>query len=53
MHFDTGVLGGRVLYEALSKYGRSDLALKMILNPSFPSYANYAAGDVSTLPEWF
>ena len=52
-HFDTGVLGGRVLYETLSKYGRSDLALKVILNPDFPSYANYASGDVSTLPEWF
>lgn len=38
-HFNVGVLGARVLFRVLSKYGYSDLAYKLITNPTFPSYS--------------
>lgn len=38
-HFNVGVLGCRALFRVLSKYGYSDLALKLITNETFPSYS--------------
>ena len=52
-HMDIGVLGSRVLFQVLSRYGYSDLALKMILHPTFPSYANWLERGATTLWEDF
>ena len=52
-HIDVGVLGGRVLFHVLSEFGYSDLALKMIVRPDFPSYANWIERGATTLWEMF
>lgn len=52
-HIDVGVLGARVLFHVLSQYGYSDLALKMIIRPDFPSYGNWLERGATTLWEDF
>ena len=52
-HFDVGVLGGRVIFHVLSKFGYSDLAFKMITREDFPSYGNWIARGATTLWETF
>ncbi len=50
---DTGVVGGRILFDTLSLFGRHDLALKMILGPEFPSYGYWLKKGATTLWEGF
>lgn len=52
-HFDTGVLGARVLFETLSLLGESDLALKLVTQPSFPSYGYHVKRGATSLWECF
>ena len=52
-HLDVGVLGGRVLFHVLSQFGQTDLALKLIIRPDFPSYGNWIARGATTLWESF
>ena len=52
-HFDTGVLGGRVLYRVLAENGEVDLAYNMITRPDFPSYGNWVKRGSTTLRESF
>ena len=52
-HFDTGVLGGKVIYRVLAENGYVDLAYKMITRPDYPSYANWIARGATTLWEAF
>lgn len=52
-HIDVGVLGGRVIFHVLSMFGHSDLALKMITRPDYPSYGNWIARGATTLWESF
>ena len=52
-HLDVGVLGGRVLFHVLSKFGCSDLAYQMITRPDFPSYGNWLQRGATTLWEKF
>ncbi len=52
-HIDVGVLGGRVIFHVLSKYGYSDLAFKMITRPDYPSYGNWIERGATTLWENF
>lgn len=52
-HIDVGVLGGRVLFHVLSKYGYSDLAFKLITRPDYPSYGNWIERGATTLWENF
>jgi len=49
----SGVLGGRTIFHALSEYGYSDLAYKMITRPEFPSYGSVANSGATTLLETF
>ena len=51
--FDVGVLGARVLFYVLSRFGHTDLALKMIVGPQFPSYGFWIAQGATTLWEDF
>lgn len=50
-HLDTGVLGARVMFHVLSSFGYSDLALKMIARPDFPSYGYIVNQGFNTLWE--
>lgn len=52
-HMDVGVLGGRVIFHILSQFGYSDLALKMITRPDYPSYGNWLERGATTLWEGF
>lgn len=52
-HMDVGVLGGRVIFHILSKFGYSDLAFKMITRPDYPSYGNWIKRGATTLWEDF
>lgn len=52
-HMRLGVLGGRILFHVLSKYGYIDLAYKMITQSTYPSYGNWVARGATTLWEEF
>ena len=52
-HMRLGVLGGRILFHVLSKYGCTDLAYKMITQSTYPSYGNWVARGATTLWEEF
>ncbi|MBO7762189.1 MAG: family 78 glycoside hydrolase catalytic domain [Clostridia bacterium] len=52
-HMDVGVLGGRVLFHVLSRFGHSDLAFRMITRPDYPSYGNWIKRGATTLWEVF
>ena len=52
-HIDVGVLGGRVIFHVLSRFGYSDLAFKMITREDYPSYGNWVKRGATTLWEDF
>ena len=52
-HIDVGVLGGRVIFHVLSRFGYDDLAYKMITRPDYPSYGNWIERGATTLWENF
>ncbi len=52
-HLDVGVLGGRVLFHVLSKFGYTSLAFKMITRLDYPSYGNWIERGATTLWENF
>ena len=52
-HFDTGVLGGRVVFHVLAQNGYADKAYRMITRPEFPSYGNLVLRGATSLWEQF
>lgn len=52
-HIDVGVLGGRVIFHVLTRFGYSDLAFKMITRKDYPSYGNWVKRGATTLWENF
>ena len=50
-HFDTGVLGGRVIFHVLAQNGYVDKAYRMITRPEFPSYGNLVLRGATSLWE--
>lgn len=52
-HFDTGVLGGRVIFHVLAQNGYADKAYRMITRPEFPSYGNLVLRGATSLWEQF
>ncbi|MBQ7642509.1 MAG: hypothetical protein IJS67_01265, partial [Clostridia bacterium] len=52
-HFDTGVLGSKVLYRVLSENGYADLAYRLITRDTFPSYAEQMSHGATALWECF
>ena len=52
-HFDVGVLGARVIFYVLSQFGYTDLAIKMIKGPDFPSYGYWIENGATSLWEGF
>jgi alpha-L-rhamnosidase len=52
-HLDTGVLGARVLFFVLSQFGYTDLAHKIMVDPTYPSYGHWVARGETALCEDF
>ena len=52
-HIDIGVLGGRVLFHVLSRFGYGELAFKMITREDYPSFGNWIKRGATTLWEDF
>ncbi|MBQ1269813.1 MAG: family 78 glycoside hydrolase catalytic domain [Clostridia bacterium] len=50
-HYYAGVLGCKYIFSALSEYGYTDVAYKAIVNPDYPSYANWIARGATTMWE--
>lgn len=52
-HLDTGVLGARVIFFVLSRFGCTDLAHKILVDPTYPSYGQWVARGETALCEDF
>lgn len=52
-HIATGVLGGRVLFHLLAENGEIDTAMKIITNPTSPSYNQWVLAGETALCEGF
>ena len=52
-HIDTGVLGGRVLFHVLAENGEIDTAIKVLENPTVPSYVQWIDAGETGLCESF
>ena len=50
---NTGVIGIRFIFHVLSRYGRTDLAYRMITRPDFPSYGYWLKCGATSLWEDF
>lgn len=51
---DSGVLGARIIFHVLARYGYADLAYRMIVRPEYPSYGYWVLSqDATTLFEDF
>ena len=50
-HIACGILGSRVIFHVLTKFGFADLAHKMIAQPDAPSYGCWVNKGLSTLEE--
>lgn len=50
-HTDSGVMGNKAVFCALSDNGYADVAYKMVTNPSYPSYAHWINSGMTTLCE--
>ncbi len=51
--FDCGVLGLRVIFHVLSRFGRTDLAYRMMTKDEFPSYGYWLKEGATSLWETF
>ena len=49
-HLTTGILGTKYTMEVLRDFGRQDIAMKLILQKTYPSWLNFIQGR-TTLPE--
>ena len=52
-HLDAGVLGARVIFFVLSRFGYTDLAHKILVDPTYPSYGQWVARGETSLCEDF
>ena len=50
-HLDTGVLGARVIFFVLTRFGHTDLAHKILVDPVAPSYGHWVARGETALCE--
>ncbi len=50
-HIDCGIIGIKCIFRALSDYGYTETAYKMVTNPTYPSYAYWILSGCTTLAE--
>lgn len=52
-HFNVGVLGAKYLIDALTQFGRADVAFKLATQTGYPSWAHMLEGVRTTLSEFW
>jgi len=52
-HFTVGVLGAKYLLEALTQFGRADVAFRLATQTGYPSWAHLLEGGRTTLSEFW
>jgi alpha-L-rhamnosidase len=52
-HFDVGVLGAKYLIDALTQFGREDVAYQLVNQTGFPSWAHMLEGGRTTMSEFW
>jgi len=52
-HFNVGVLGAKYLIDALTEFGRADVAFKLATKTGYPSWAHMLEGGRTTLSEFW
>lgn len=52
-HFNVGVLGAKYLIDALTQFGRADVAFKLATQTGYPSWAHMLEGGRTTLSEFW
>ncbi len=52
-HFNVGVLGAKYLIDALTQFGRQDVAYQLVNQTGFPSWAHMLEGGRTTLSEFW
>ncbi len=52
-HFNVGVLGAKYLIEALTQFGRADVAFRLATQTGHPSWAHMLEGGRTTLSEFW
>lgn len=50
-HIDCGILGTRYLFDVLAENGQTEIALKVITNPTYPGYGYWIHSGMTTLCE--
>lgn len=50
-HIDCGILGTKYIFRALSDYGYGETIYRMVVNPTYPSYAWWIKNGMTTLCE--
>jgi alpha-L-rhamnosidase len=50
-HLDVGILGAKYLFDALAENGKADLAYKMAMQPTAPSYGHWLEAGATTMWE--
>jgi alpha-L-rhamnosidase len=50
-HLDTGIVGTKYLFESLGRGGRADVALAVLLQPSYPGYGYWLSQGATSLWE--
>ena len=48
-HLDTGIIGTTFMFDTLTRFGRSDVAIATLLNDSYPSFGHMIANGESAL----
>lgn len=52
-HFICGVHGLRMIFDALSENGYTQVLFDTVVNPEYPGYGHMVKSGFTTLPEWF
>lgn len=52
-HFNVGVLGAKYLLDALTRFGRADVAFRLATQTGYPSWAHMLEGGRTTLSEFW
>ncbi|MBQ3889381.1 MAG: hypothetical protein II738_06520, partial [Clostridia bacterium] len=52
-HLDCGFLGLQSIFRVLAEFGEADLAYKLITRKDYPSYGDFVARGMTSLPEDF
>ena len=52
-HIDTGILGSKYILHTLSRFGKTDIAYRMVVQEDFPGWGNLVKRKATTLWEYW